>query len=99
MLTTTIPQSQARKSAEDQLAEFILSSLQQKAEVCFSYFHSGCAVGKWVAEIYCVYTKNAVFHAASLQAIQTVLSEFQRSGYLVNEHVTAATWTNVRISK
>lgn len=98
MLTINIPQSTSQKSAEDQLAEYILTSLRDRKEAHFSYFHSGCATGKWVAETHTVYSNHCGFIDASLQIISSVLSTFENAGYLVNKNVTGATWTNVRIS-
>ena len=46
MLTTEIPEVNSRKSAEDELAQFILDKLKTQNEVCIEYYHAGCAKGK-----------------------------------------------------
>ena len=45
MLTTEIPEVNSRKSAEDELAQFILDKLKTQNEVCIEYYHAGCAEG------------------------------------------------------
>ena len=47
MLTTEIPEVNARKSAEDELAQFILNKLKGNDTACIEYYHGGCAQGSW----------------------------------------------------
>lgn len=47
MLTTKIPKVNARKSAEDELAQFILDKLKDNDEVHVSYYDLGVHQGSW----------------------------------------------------
>lgn len=96
MITTNIPESNARKSAEDELVEFILSRLACESKMRFSYFVYGCAMGDWLEAIDAKYNDR---HHASVSAIKSVLQAFRNKGYLVNDRPTSGNINNVEIRK
>lgn len=96
MITTNIPESNARKSAEDELVEFILSRLACEDKMRFSYFICGCAMGTWVGYVKPDHNDE---HHASVSVIHTVLRAFRNKGYLVNDRPTSGNINNVEIRK
>lgn len=96
MITINIPESNARKSAEDELIEFILSKLACEDKIRFSYFVYGCARGDWLEAIDAKYDDR---HHASVLAIKTVLQAFRNKGYLVNDRPASGNINNVEIRK
>lgn len=93
MLTIEIPQVNARKSAEDELAQFILDKLKIQNEVCIEYYHGGCAIGKWKDG---TWHGDETLHNADTSAIYNVEKAFESKGYIVNDSIRGM---NVRILK
>lgn len=77
MLTIDIPEVNARKSAEDEIAEAILAELERDGKYAYlDYYYCGGAQGNW----YCRAKKGH----ASVEIIRSVAQEFNRRGYIVN---------------
>lgn len=82
MLTTNIPEVNARKSAEDELAQFILDKLKDNDEVRISYYDLGVYKGSWWhGESHSTKT----LHKADIPAICKVLKAFRCKGYIIND--------------
>lgn len=84
MLTTKIPKVNARKSAEDELAQFILDKLKDNDEVHVSYYDLGVHQGSWW---YGEFNDTKILHKADIPAIRNVLKAFRGKGYIVNDNI------------
>ena len=96
MLTTEIPEVNTRKSAEDELAQFILDKLKTQNEVRIEYYHSGCAQGNWKDG---EWHGDETLHQADSSAIYNVEKAFKNKGYIVNDHVRGMNVSIIKISK
>lgn len=96
MLTIDIPVVNARKSAEDELAHFILDRLKDRNEVCVKYYHSGCARGSWKDG---EWQGDETIHKADYSVIATVAEAFKNQGYIVNDTMYGNNLSELRISK
>lgn len=82
MLTIDIPETNARKSAEDELAQFILDKLKDSKDVCIEYYHSGCEQGSWKDG---KWHGDKTLHKADCKIIWSVARAFRNQGYIVND--------------
>lgn len=96
MLTTNIPEVNARKSAEDELAQFILDKLKDSDTVCIEYYHGGCAQGSWKDG---AWHGDEILHKSDCKAIWSVSREFIRKGYIVNDTLKSGNVSVLKISK
>lgn len=96
MLTTEIPEVNTRKSAEDELAQFILDKLKTQNEVRIEYYHSGCAQGSWKDG---TWHGDETLHKADSSAIYNVEKAFKSKGYIVNDSVKGMNVSVLKISK
>lgn len=96
MLTTEIPEVNARKSAEDELAQFILDKLQDHDTVCIEYYHGGCAQGSWKDG---EWHGDETLHKADCPAIWSVARAFKSKGYIVNDTLKGGNVSVLKISK
>lgn len=104
MITIEIPECTARKSAEDELVEYILNRLAANGEARFQYYtsdqnHSTVKIGDWkeIEDRWDSY-KGEV-HTSSLDAVKSVIKAFKKKGYLVKDMFTYAHFNQVTISK
>ena len=84
ILTIKIPKVNARKSAEDELAQFILDKLKDNDEVHISYYDLGVHTGSWW---YGEFNDTKILHKANIPAIRNVLKTFSSKGYIVNDNI------------
>lgn len=96
MLTTEIPEVNSRKSAEDELAQFILDKLKTQNEVCIEYYHAGCAKGNWKDG---TWHGDETLHKADSSAIYNVENAFKNKGYIVNDSIRGMNVSVLKISK
>lgn len=105
MITTNIPECTARKSAEDELVEYILQQLTENGVAYFKYYtadqnHSTTTVGDWKES---TGDWSGDFrgkdHKSSLDAVKSVIYAFKQKGYLVKNMFTYAHFNQVTISK
>lgn len=96
MLTTEIPEVNARKSAEDELAQFILNKLKGNDTACIEYYHGGCAQGSWKDG---EWHGDDTLHKSDRPAIWSVSREFARKGYIVNDTIKSGNVSVLKISK
>lgn len=105
MLTIKIPKVNARKSAEDELAQYILDEIEAKTVAYFKYFttnqNNGTAtVGDWqesTGDWYGDYKGR--LHKSSLDVVHAVIHAFRQKGYLIKDMFTFAHYNQVTISK
>lgn len=96
MLTIDIPETNARQSAEDELAQFILDKLKTNNTVCIEYYHSGCAQGSWKDG---EWHGDETLHNADCPAIWSVARVFKSKGYVVNDVLKGGNISVLKISK
>lgn len=105
MLTIDIPEVNAQKSAEDELAQYILNEIEVKGVAYFKYYtstpnNSTTTIGDWkesTGDWYGDY--KCQLHKSSLDVIRTVIRAFRQKGYLVKDMFTFAHYNQVTISK
>lgn len=102
MLTINIPDSDVQKSAEDELAQYILDNLKKSGKCQFIYYYSGTNrypvnVGDWCegSEEFC----DMKIHVSSTDAIHNVLSAFKKHGYIVKSQWTIVGFYVITIIK
>lgn len=95
MLTIDIPRVNARKSAEDELAQFILDKLKTQNEVCIEYYHAGCAKGNWKDG---TWHGDETLHKADVSAIYDVINALKNKGYLVSDSIRGMNVSVLKIS-
>lgn len=104
MITIDIPECAARKSAEDELVEYILNRLSTNGVAHFKYYtsdqnHSATTVGDWKEIINDWDEYKGKTHKSSLDAVKSVIQAFKQKGYLVKNMFTFAHFNQVTISK
>lgn len=104
MITIDIPECTARKSAEDELAEYVLQQLAKNGVAYFKYYtsdqnHSTITVGDWKEVISDWNEYKGETHKSSLDAVKSVIQAFKQKGYLVKNMFTFAHFNQVTISK
>lgn len=104
MITIDIPECAARKSAEDELVEYILNRLSTNGVAYFKYYtsdqnHSTTTVGDWKEIINDWNEYKGETHKSSLDAVKSVIQAFKQKGYLVKNMFTFAHFNQVTISK
>lgn len=105
MITTNIPECTARKSAEDELVEYILQQLAKDGVAYFKYYtadqsNSTTTVGDWkesTGDWSGDFRGNE--HKSCLDAVQSVIRAFKQKGYLVKDMLTFAHFNQVSILK
>lgn len=96
MLTTNIPKVNARKSAEDELVQFILDKLKDNNTVCIEYYHAGCEQGCWKDG---EWHGDEILHKSDCKAIWDVSKVFAKQGYIVNDTFKGGNVSVLKISK
>lgn len=96
MLTIEIPEVNARMSAEDELAQFILSELQNNNEAIIEYYHDGCAIGNWHDG---KWRGDKTQHQSDCHVIREVAAMFRKKGYIVNDALQGGNISVLKISK
>ena len=96
MLTIDIPKVNTRKSAEDELAQFILDKLKNQDEVLIEYYHAGCAKGSWKDGRW---HGDETLHKADSSVIYSVQNAFKSKGYIVNDSIRGMNVSVLKISK
>lgn len=98
MLTIEIPRTNAKESAEDKLAKYILNGLEKSKDDSFrfDYYYSGFATGDYGV---LSYYKSDIHGKATLEIIKKILSIFTEKGYLVNEHYSSGNIAFVKIQR
>lgn len=76
----TIPQSDAREQAENELAQWVVDNTKDRESVQILQRTEGCCAGNW-----CGNFPHGDWHKASFEAVDAVISEFQKQGWLVTE--------------
>lgn len=105
MLTIEIPEVNTRKSAEDELAQYILNKIETKGAAYFKYYtsdqnNSETTVGDWVESTGDWYGEyGGQHHKSSLDAVLVVISAFRKKGYLIKNQFTFAHCNQVTILK
>lgn len=96
MLTIDIPKVNARKSAEDELTQFILDKLKIQNEVCIGYYYAGCAQGSWKDG---TWHGDETLHNSDCSIIRAVGKAFQDKGYIVNDRMGGGNMCVLKILK
>lgn len=98
MLTIEIPKTNAKESAEDKLAKYILDGLKSSSDNCFrfEYLHSGCGMGEYGK---LSYYKSDKVGKATVPVIREVLAAFTEKGYMVNDYYSNNNIAFVEIRK
>lgn len=96
MLTIDIPEANARMSAEDELAQFVLDRLQNSNEACIEYYHAGRAQGSWKDG---EWHGDETLHKSDCHAIWKVANVFRKKGYIVNDIFKGGNVSVLKISK
>lgn len=96
MLTIDIPKVNARMSAEDELARFILDKFENSDTVRIQYYHAGCEQGNWKDG---EWHGDDTSHKADCKAIWSVAKAFAKQGYIVNDILVGNNLCKLKISK
>ena len=96
MLTTEIPEVNARKSAEDELAQFILDKMKTQNEVCIEYYHAGCAKGSWKDG---TWHGDETLHKADSSAIYNFQTALNKNGFILHDSIRGMNVSVFKISK
>jgi len=96
MLTIDIPETTARQSTEDELAQFILNKLQDNDTACITYYHAGCERGSWKDG---EWHGDDTLHKCDCRTIWSVARVFRSKGYIVNDTLKGYNESVLKISK
>ena len=98
MLTIEIPKTNAKESAEDKLAKYILDGLNNSSDQSFyfEYYYSGCGMGEYGN---LSYYKSDKAGKATVSVIRKVLAAFTEKGYLVNDYCSNSNIAFVKIQR
>jgi hypothetical protein len=98
MLTIEIPKTNAKESAEDKLAKYILDGLNSSPDhfFRFEYYYSGCSMGEYGN---LSYYKSEKEGKATVPVIKKVLAAFTDKGYLVNDYCSNSNIAFVKIQR
>lgn len=100
MLTTDIPESNAKKSAEDILAQYILCNLKESCKCQFLPYYSGSNHYPVDAGDWCEGSeehRGMKVHKASTDIVYDVLRAFKKKGYIVQKQYTVAGFNIITI--
>ena len=98
MLTIEIPKTNAKVSAEDKLAKYILDGLNSSSDNCFrfEYFYTGFGMGEYRI---LSQDKSETTGKATVPIIKEVLEAFTEKGYLVNDYCSNSNIAFVEIQR
>lgn len=92
MLTIEIPEVNAQKSAEDELAGAILRALEKDGKCArVEYYHRGGRTGSWSC--------GGTGGHSSVEIIYAVARAFKDRGYIVNDKTYSGNFSDLFISR
>lgn len=80
-ITIEIPQSNAAKSAEDTLVEFVLNELEKKDSIQIIQRTEGCCAGNWAPSL----GSDRGWFKCSFDAVDNVIRAFKQKGYIIRD--------------